>query len=114
VTTFAVFVASATYFLDWDLKLSNGVVPLLSVVVGLLLVFRNGSAYGPFSSLRPCPWVCYGFLRLLDLTLTFLYCLLVDRTILGGPQGLHRSLVGFSEPLSLGLDTSDLASPKPR
>jgi putative membrane protein len=52
--------AAATRFYDLPLRLSNSVVPLLSVVVGLLLVFRNGSAYERSSE---CDLnLCEGFL----------------------------------------------------
>jgi putative membrane protein len=52
--------AAATRFYDLPLRLSNSVVPLLSVVVGLLLVFRNGSAYERYSE---CDLnLCEGFL----------------------------------------------------
>ncbi|KAL7416211.1 Bestrophin, RFP-TM, chloride channel-domain-containing protein [Mrakia frigida] len=52
VTLFAILVAGSTKFFNLPLRLSNSVVPLLSVVVGLLLVFRNGSAYERYSEGR--------------------------------------------------------------
>lgn len=44
-TLWSILVAVADLVYDRDLGLTNNVTPLLSVVVGLLLVFRNGSAY---------------------------------------------------------------------
>ncbi|KZT59767.1 UPF0187-domain-containing protein [Calocera cornea HHB12733] len=45
VTIFAVGIAAVDRHTDLDIRLSNNVVPLLSVVVGLILVFRNGTSY---------------------------------------------------------------------
>ncbi|KAH9819454.1 Bestrophin, RFP-TM, chloride channel-domain-containing protein [Melampsora americana] len=45
VTVWATVVAVADFVYGRDLNLSNQVVPLLSVVVGLMLVFRNTTAY---------------------------------------------------------------------
>ncbi|KAG9018882.1 hypothetical protein FRB90_008647 [Tulasnella sp. 427] len=45
VTIFSAGVAVAQEIYKYELSLSNNVVPLLSVVVGLLLVFRNGTSY---------------------------------------------------------------------
>ncbi|KAG8953968.1 hypothetical protein FRC04_000952 [Tulasnella sp. 424] len=45
VTLFSVGVAVAEEIYGYETSLSNSVVPLLSVVVGLLLVFRNGTSY---------------------------------------------------------------------
>ncbi|KDQ06729.1 hypothetical protein BOTBODRAFT_181318 [Botryobasidium botryosum FD-172 SS1] len=45
VTAFATAIATANQVYHKDLKLTNNVVPLLSVVVGLILVFRNGTSY---------------------------------------------------------------------
>ncbi|GAA6006297.1 hypothetical protein JCM10207_000593 [Rhodosporidiobolus poonsookiae] len=45
VTLWATFVAVVDLVYGKDLGLTNNVTPMLSVVVGLLLVFRNGSAY---------------------------------------------------------------------
>ncbi|KIO20228.1 hypothetical protein M407DRAFT_139882 [Tulasnella calospora MUT 4182] len=45
VTIFSVGVAVAEEIYGYEVSLSNNVVPLLSVVVGLLLVFRNGTSY---------------------------------------------------------------------
>ena len=44
VTIFATLVATAYHF-GWNVVLTNSVVPLLAVVVGLILVFRNSSSY---------------------------------------------------------------------
>ncbi|KAG8882551.1 hypothetical protein FRB98_003592 [Tulasnella sp. 332] len=45
VTLFSLAVATANEIYGKDLELNNGVIPLLSVVVGLILVFRNGTSY---------------------------------------------------------------------
>ncbi|KAF8610823.1 UPF0187-domain-containing protein [Ceratobasidium sp. AG-I] len=45
VTLFASFVATMVQVYGHNWKLTNNVVPLLSVVVGLILVFRNGTSY---------------------------------------------------------------------
>ncbi|KEP55579.1 bestrophin protein [Rhizoctonia solani 123E] len=45
VTLFATFVATMVQVYGHNWKLTNNVVPLLSVVVGLILVFRNGTSY---------------------------------------------------------------------
>ncbi|KAG8681710.1 hypothetical protein FRC08_015468 [Ceratobasidium sp. 394] len=45
VTLFATFVAVMVQQYKHEWKLTNNVVPLLSVVVGLILVFRNGTSY---------------------------------------------------------------------
>ncbi|ORY90673.1 Bestrophin, RFP-TM, chloride channel-domain-containing protein [Leucosporidium creatinivorum] len=45
VTVWSIIVAVADLIYGRQLGLTNNVTPLLSVVVGLLLVFRNGSAY---------------------------------------------------------------------
>ncbi|KZO95161.1 UPF0187-domain-containing protein [Calocera viscosa TUFC12733] len=45
VTVFAALIAAVDRHTSVDIKLSNNVVPLLSVVVGLILVFRNGTSY---------------------------------------------------------------------
>ncbi|CCM03913.1 uncharacterized protein FIBRA_06064 [Fibroporia radiculosa] len=47
VLTVTLFASGAAYFGNrgTDLSLTNQVVPLLSVVVGLILVFRNGTSY---------------------------------------------------------------------
>ncbi|GAA5987522.1 hypothetical protein JCM11641_007173 [Rhodosporidiobolus odoratus] len=44
-TLWGTFVAVADLVYGRNLRLTNNVTPMLSVVVGLLLVFRNGSAY---------------------------------------------------------------------
>ncbi|KAF8311239.1 UPF0187-domain-containing protein [Clavulina sp. PMI_390] len=44
-TLFATAVAVAHIIYDYHIHLTNQVVPLLSVVVGLILVFRNGTSY---------------------------------------------------------------------
>ncbi|KAM0751539.1 hypothetical protein T439DRAFT_324723 [Meredithblackwellia eburnea MCA 4105] len=45
LTMFSVIVAGAEFWYGKSLGLTNNVTPLLSVVVGLLLVFRNGAAF---------------------------------------------------------------------
>ncbi|KAJ1310336.1 hypothetical protein OPQ81_007075 [Rhizoctonia solani] len=45
VTLFATFVATMVQVYGHNWRLTNNVVPLLSVVVGLILVFRNGTSY---------------------------------------------------------------------
>ncbi|CEL52360.1 UPF0187 protein [Rhizoctonia solani AG-1 IB] len=45
VTLFATFVATMVQLYGHNWRLTNNVVPLLSVVVGLILVFRNGTSY---------------------------------------------------------------------
>ncbi|KAB5587658.1 hypothetical protein CTheo_8901 [Ceratobasidium theobromae] len=45
VTLFATFVATMVQIYGHNWRLTNNVVPLLSVVVGLILVFRNGTSY---------------------------------------------------------------------
>ncbi|OJT04072.1 UPF0187 protein [Trametes pubescens] len=47
VLTVTIFAAGAAYVWSkgYDVSLTNSVVPLLSVVVGLILVFRNGTSY---------------------------------------------------------------------
>ncbi|OCH95244.1 hypothetical protein OBBRIDRAFT_884074 [Obba rivulosa] len=47
VLTVTIFAAIAAYVWSrgFDITLTNSVVPLLSVVVGLILVFRNGTSY---------------------------------------------------------------------
>ncbi|CAE6507954.1 unnamed protein product [Rhizoctonia solani] len=45
VTLFATFVATMVQVHGHNWRLTNNVVPLLSVVVGLILVFRNGTSY---------------------------------------------------------------------
>ncbi|CAE6515561.1 unnamed protein product [Rhizoctonia solani] len=45
VTLFATWVATMVQVYGHNWKLPNNVVPLLSVVVGLILVFRNGTSY---------------------------------------------------------------------
>ncbi|KAK4052118.1 hypothetical protein OIV83_002412 [Microbotryomycetes sp. JL201] len=45
ITIWSVVVATLDLALGKNLRLTNNVTPLLSVVVGLLLVFRNGAAY---------------------------------------------------------------------
>ncbi|KAK4051315.1 hypothetical protein OIO90_004796 [Microbotryomycetes sp. JL221] len=46
ITIWSIAVATADLAYGRNLRLTNNVTPLLSVVVGLLLVFRNGAAYG--------------------------------------------------------------------
>ncbi|KAM0787940.1 hypothetical protein ACM66B_006145 [Microbotryomycetes sp. NB124-2] len=45
ITVWSIIVATADLAFGKNLRLTNNVTPLLSVVVGLLLVFRNGAAY---------------------------------------------------------------------
>lgn len=52
VTLFAGCVAVSSEVYDYHLNLSNNVVPLLSVVVGLILVFRNGTSYDRYYEAR--------------------------------------------------------------
>ncbi|KAK4685258.1 ion channel-forming bestrophin family protein, partial [Tremellales sp. Uapishka_1] len=52
VTLFSVGVALAALYWGKEIGLTNNVVPLLSVVVGLLLVFRNSSAYERYAEGR--------------------------------------------------------------
>ncbi|KAB5590742.1 Bestrophin protein [Ceratobasidium theobromae] len=47
VTLFATFVATMVQVYGHNWKLTNNVVPMLSVVVGLILVFRNGDLEHP-------------------------------------------------------------------
>ncbi|KLT44479.1 UPF0187-domain-containing protein [Cutaneotrichosporon oleaginosum] len=51
-TAWSAVVAVASIVYGKDLALTNNVVPLLSVVVGLLLVFRNSSAYERYAEGR--------------------------------------------------------------
>ncbi|BEI98861.1 hypothetical protein CcaverHIS631_0311600 [Cutaneotrichosporon cavernicola] len=51
-TAWSALVAVASIVWGKDLALTNNVVPLLSVVVGLLLVFRNSSAYERYAEGR--------------------------------------------------------------
>lgn len=53
VTIFSVLVAYA-WSKGYHIGLTNSVVPLLSVVVGLILVFRNGSSYDRYWEGRKC------------------------------------------------------------
>ncbi|KAJ7090070.1 Bestrophin, RFP-TM, chloride channel-domain-containing protein [Mycena crocata] len=53
VTLFATAVAYAN-FRGYRLSLTNSIVPLLSVVVGLILVFRNGTSYDRYWEGRKC------------------------------------------------------------
>ncbi|KAJ7273517.1 Bestrophin, RFP-TM, chloride channel-domain-containing protein [Mycena haematopus] len=53
VTLFATGVAYANHR-GYSLSLTNGIVPLLSVVVGLILVFRNGTSYDRYWEGRKC------------------------------------------------------------
>ncbi|KAJ6547368.1 Bestrophin, RFP-TM, chloride channel-domain-containing protein [Mycena capillaripes] len=53
VTLFATAVAYAN-FRGYSLSLTNSIVPLLSVVVGLILVFRNGTSYDRYWEGRKC------------------------------------------------------------
>ncbi|KAK6908026.1 hypothetical protein I203_102027 [Kwoniella mangroviensis CBS 8507] len=52
VTLFSAGVAAASQLWGKEVGLTNNVVPLLSVVVGLLLVFRNSSAYERYAEGR--------------------------------------------------------------
>nr|XP_019012934.1 uncharacterized protein I206_02430 [Kwoniella pini CBS 10737]OCF51715.1 hypothetical protein I206_02430 [Kwoniella pini CBS 10737] len=52
VTLFSSGVAAASVLWGQEVGLTNNVVPLLSVVVGLLLVFRNSSAYERYAEGR--------------------------------------------------------------
>lgn len=52
MTLFSAGVAAASLWWDKEVGLTNNVVPLLSVVVGLLLVFRNSSAYERYAEGR--------------------------------------------------------------
>ncbi|WVF68960.1 hypothetical protein IAT40_003734 [Kwoniella sp. CBS 6097] len=52
VTLFSACVAAASLWWGKEVGLTNNVVPLLSVVVGLLLVFRNSSAYERYAEGR--------------------------------------------------------------
>ncbi|WVR06453.1 hypothetical protein IAU60_003484 [Kwoniella sp. DSM 27419] len=52
VTIFSAFVAAVSLTWGKEVGLTNNVVPLLSVVVGLLLVFRNSSAYERYAEGR--------------------------------------------------------------
>ncbi|ODO05140.1 hypothetical protein L198_01828 [Cryptococcus wingfieldii CBS 7118] len=52
VTLFSAGVAAASIWWGKEVGLTNNVVPLLSVVVGLLLVFRNSSAYERYAEGR--------------------------------------------------------------
>ncbi|WRT67923.1 uncharacterized protein IL334_004897 [Kwoniella shivajii] len=52
VTLFSAGVAAASLWWGKEVGLTNNVVPLLSVVVGLLLVFRNSSAYERYAEGR--------------------------------------------------------------
>ncbi|WWC62741.1 uncharacterized protein I303_105338 [Kwoniella dejecticola CBS 10117] len=52
VTLFSAGVAAASLWWEKEVGLTNNVVPLLSVVVGLLLVFRNSSAYERYAEGR--------------------------------------------------------------
>lgn len=52
VTLFAAAVAAASILYGKEVGLTNNVVPLLSVVVALLLVFRNTTAYERFAEGR--------------------------------------------------------------
>nr|XP_019045471.1 hypothetical protein I302_05861 [Kwoniella bestiolae CBS 10118]OCF24401.1 hypothetical protein I302_05861 [Kwoniella bestiolae CBS 10118] len=52
VTLFSAGVAAASLMWGKEVGLTNNVVPLLSVVVGLLLVFRNSSAYERYAEGR--------------------------------------------------------------
>ncbi|KAG8977873.1 hypothetical protein FRC05_000401 [Tulasnella sp. 425] len=52
VTLFAGCVAVSSEIYDYHLNLSNNVVPLLSVVVGLILVFRNSTSYDRYYEAR--------------------------------------------------------------
>ncbi|OXG42830.1 hypothetical protein C359_02157 [Cryptococcus neoformans Bt120] len=52
VTLFSAVVAAASLWWGKEVGLTNNVVPLLSVVVGLLLVFRNSSAYERYAEGR--------------------------------------------------------------
>ncbi|KAG8891956.1 hypothetical protein FRB99_003217, partial [Tulasnella sp. 403] len=45
VTIFSTGIAAANEIYGYQLNLNNNVLPLLSVVVGLILVFRNGTSY---------------------------------------------------------------------
>ncbi|KAJ7738477.1 Bestrophin, RFP-TM, chloride channel-domain-containing protein [Mycena maculata] len=53
VTLFATAVAYANHR-GYSLSLTNSIVPLLSVVVGLILVFRNGTSYDRYWEGRKC------------------------------------------------------------
>ncbi|KAJ7219095.1 Bestrophin, RFP-TM, chloride channel-domain-containing protein [Mycena pura] len=53
VTLFATAVAYADHR-GYTLALTNSIVPLLSVVVGLILVFRNGTSYDRYWEGRKC------------------------------------------------------------
>lgn len=52
VTLFSAGVAAASLWWDKEVGLTNNVVPLLSVVVGLLLVFRSVNALHIHSQMR--------------------------------------------------------------
>ncbi|WVQ85081.1 hypothetical protein IAT38_007245 [Cryptococcus sp. DSM 104549] len=52
VTLFSAGVAAASLWWGKEVGLTNNVVPLLSVVVGLLMVFRNSSAYERYAEGR--------------------------------------------------------------
>ncbi|KAL1413181.1 hypothetical protein Q8F55_000931 [Vanrija albida] len=52
ITLFAAGVALASLVYGQEVALTNNVVPLLSVVVGLLLVFRNSTAYERYAEGR--------------------------------------------------------------
>ncbi|WWC88528.1 uncharacterized protein L201_003439 [Kwoniella dendrophila CBS 6074] len=52
VTIFSAGVAAASLWWGREVGLTNNVVPLLSVVVGLLLVFRNSTAYERYAEGR--------------------------------------------------------------
>ncbi|KAJ7063119.1 Bestrophin, RFP-TM, chloride channel-domain-containing protein [Mycena amicta] len=53
VTLFATAVAYADHR-GYTMSLSNSIVPMLSVVVGLILVFRNGTSYDRYWEGRKC------------------------------------------------------------
>ncbi|RSH87989.1 uncharacterized protein EHS24_000512 [Apiotrichum porosum] len=52
ITAFSAAVAAASVVFGKHVELTNNVVPLLSVVVGLLLVFRNSTAYERYAEGR--------------------------------------------------------------
>lgn len=52
VTVFAAAVATVSEVYGHHLNLSNNVLPLLSVVVGLILVFRNSTSYDRYYESR--------------------------------------------------------------
>lgn len=58
----ACIVAVADLIYQTDLGLTNNVVPLLSVVVGLLLVFRNSTAYARWQEGRQLFSNMYGMI----------------------------------------------------